>query len=113
MKLPKMKCDKNCGACCGPVLCDETEFMAVNKYAFDNGIVPKRQGLNCPWYQDGECKVYPVRPFACRLFGHVKKMVCCRGYNVNITGKQEKRVLREHKVNNPVLLHKVFEVESK
>ena len=106
--LPEMQCDKGCGECCGPVLCKQHEYDRVVEYAQQNGIEPKRQGETCPWYQDGGCKVYPVRPFICRLFGHSEDLVCSRGYNVNIPKLLEKRATASY--GKPeTLLHFVFE----
>lgn len=86
--LPVMQCDDNCGECCGPVPCTETEFSRVVAYAREHGIQPRDQGITCPWYQQGICQVHPVRPALCRLFGHDPKMNCPHGYNVNLTGRQ-------------------------
>lgn len=94
--LPPMKCDTGCGDCCGPVLCKEHEFQAVNRLAFAKGIVPMRQGTTCPWYQDGQCQVYEARPFICRLFGHAPRLTCSRGYNVNVAPSLEKRLTRQY-----------------
>ena len=93
IKLPIMQCDAGCGECCGPVMCSHSEFDRIDAYAKANGIEPKRQGTRCPFYQDGTCKVYDVRPFICRLFGHCGDMVCCKGYNVNIPPDVEDRVM--------------------
>ena len=54
--------------------------------------------MTCRYYQKGKCAIYPVRPFLCRLFGHVPTMICARGYNRNISpGKEEKLVNRYYK----------------
>lgn len=87
--LPEMKCDKGCGECCGPALCSEREYQTVKRYAKRHGVKPIVQGLTCPFYQDGECKVYEVRPRICRLFGHSDRLVCCKGYNTNVSKKAE------------------------
>jgi Fe-S-cluster containining protein len=91
--LPVIQCDKNCGECCGPVLCQEWEFKQVKNYVEKNNIKPVEQGEICPFYQDGKCKVYPVRPHSCRLFGHCEGLTCCKGYNVNIPKDQEDRIM--------------------
>lgn len=85
--LPVMKCDTDCGGCCGVVLCKEGEFQKVTEYAAEKGLTPIKQGLTCPWYQEGTCAVYPVRPGICRLFGHTEGLECKRGYNVNVSGQ--------------------------
>jgi len=88
-----MQCDSGCGECCGPLLVTELEYQAVRTFAQRKGLVPKKQGLTCPFYQEGSCTVYEVRPFACRLFGHVEEMPCPRGYNVNISSEVGKRAV--------------------
>lgn len=82
-QLPTMKCDRGCGDCCGIVLCSRAEFQAVSNVVKMQGIVPVRQGSKCPLYIDGKCSVYHARPLTCRLFGHVDKLKCSRGYNAN------------------------------
>lgn len=93
IKLPVMQCDKGCGDCCGPVFCTPDEFNAAKRYALANEIEPKRQGLTCPFYQDGGCKVYKARPLICRMFGHSPRLVCSKGYNRNISPALEERLM--------------------
>ena len=52
--------------------------------------------MTCPFYLEGRCSVYTVRPFTCRLFGHVDEasLTCPRGYNTNIAAEAVQR-LRE------------------
>lgn len=94
--MPPMRCDHGCGACCGPVLCQESEYDAVNAYAKSRGIESIKQGVTCPWYQDGACQVYDVRPWVCRSFGHFTGLTCERGYNVNVTLKQQASMNRRY-----------------
>ena len=96
LKMPAMRCDDGCGACCGIVLCREDEYQAVEAYARENGIIPKAQGVTCPFFQGGTCKVYPVRPFVCQLFGHSKKLPCPRGHNVNIPTTLERKLNKKN-----------------
>lgn len=96
ISLPIMQCDDNCGQCCGIVICKEHEYQKVVKYAADHGITPKSQGSTCPFYQQGRCQVYEVRPFVCQLFGHSPKLTCCKGYNVNIPAITERRLTRKY-----------------
>lgn len=95
--LPSMRCDTGCGECCGPVLCRPEEYDAVLAHAAARGIEPERQGTTCPWYQHGECQVYDARPFICQLFGHSKRLVCCKEYNTNISTVLERRLTDRHK----------------
>jgi len=96
LDLPMMKCDSGCSDCCGPVLCQEDEFLSVTGYARNRGIEPVRQGLTCPFYQGGTCQVYPVRPLVCRLFGHAENLTCSRGYNTNIPERRLASINRDY-----------------
>lgn len=107
-QLPVMQCDAGCGECCGVVPCTQGEFEAVSNYAAANGIEPVRQGVTCPWYQQGVCKVHEVRPSLCRLFGHVPEMECSRGYNVNIQGTLLRK-WKEKMIRSSRLLHEVLD----
>lgn len=94
--IPPMKCDDNCGECCGLIPVTETEFRQVERFIADNGIVPvEHADGTCPLYQKGTCAVYPVRPLICRLYGHAASplMTCPRGYNVNVPEREIVRML--------------------
>ncbi|UCD75736.1 MAG: YkgJ family cysteine cluster protein [Phycisphaerales bacterium] len=84
--LPPMRCDRGCDRCCGFVTCTAGEFDRIMAFANERDIEPARQGSACPFYQEGRCAVHPVRPFTCRLFGHVDDpaLTCPRGYNRNL-----------------------------
>lgn len=84
--LPEMRCDRHCGECCGVVMCSEDDYQRVKRYAKRRGIKPLEQGIDCPFYQDGQCAVYEARPLICRMYGHFAddKLTCPRGYNVNM-----------------------------
>lgn len=91
-------------------MCSDAEYEAVERYVAEHDVTPERQGLTCPWYQDGKCQVHPVRPGICRLFGHVENMVCCKGYNVNIGSRLKREWDRKLLNSMPTrLLHTVFE----
>lgn len=92
-----MQCDPNCGACCGPVFCSPGEFGRVKVFIERNNITPVAQGITCPFYQGGTCAIYDARPFVCRMFGHCEGMVCCKGYNVNISQDHEDKLTREYR----------------
>ena len=102
LALPVMQCDPGCGECCGPVLCHEWEYQRVESYAKKHGLTPISQGSTCPWYQNGTCAVYPVRPFACRAFGHFQRLTCCRGYNTNVSRSEERRMNRVYHADTQV-----------
>ncbi len=95
--LPTMQCDDNCGECCGPVLCTDKEYEAVKRAAKRNGVKPVKQGLTCPYYQQGRCQVYEARPRICRLFGHCTGLVCCKGYNTNVPASVERAFMSDYR----------------
>jgi Fe-S-cluster containining protein len=65
----------------------------IKQFVESTGVVPKEQGLICPFYQGGHCKIYTVRPLLCRIFGHTEKLKCERGYNVNLPNKKIRKLL--------------------
>lgn len=95
LKLPVMKCDDGCGDCCGVVPVTEEEYDRIKAYIEEKGIKPMRQGITCPLYIGGKCSIYPVRPFICEAFGHSKRMVCPRGYNVNVPERKIHKALNK------------------
>jgi len=92
-KLPKMKCDSGCGECCGIAPTTDKEFRRVEAFIQEHGVEVVDQGVTCPFYQGGKCVIYPVRPLACKLFGHALKLVCPRGYNTNIPERKVRRAI--------------------
>ena len=94
MKLPKLKCDR-CGKCCGPVTCTQAEFARIAEYAAANSIVAVKQGITCPYLTPDGCRVHSVRPFVCRLFGHIPAMRCANGHNVNIPAWRARQLTDE------------------
>lgn len=110
LSLPVMQCDDSCGECCGVVPCHQDEFDRVRQYAAQHGIQPVNQGKTCPWFQQGRCQVYPVRPFICQLFGHSMKLVCCKGYNQNIPRQEEWKLRERYERRGPLrrFLHEIL-----
>lgn len=96
MKLPVMKCDEGCGDCCGPVPVTHSEYDRVIEYAQKHSITPMKQGITCPFYQEGKCKVYEVRPLICVVFGHSERLVCSKGYNKNIPERKIRRAIMKN-----------------
>ncbi len=103
-----MRCDDGCGACCGVVPAGYDEYNAIIEYALAHGIKPIAQGVTCPFYQEGKCTVYPVRPTMCHVFGHVKEMPCVKGYNVNVDPKIVRKAVEESGKDSAVLLHEAL-----
>lgn len=95
-KLPAMRCDRGCGECCGPVTCTKPEYDSITEYAASHGIAPAAQGITCPWYRDGGCSVYEVRPWVCRMMGHVPRLHCARNYDVLIGEKKERKAFEQY-----------------
>lgn len=91
--IPNMQCDVGCEECCHVVGCNKKEYEDVIRFAELRNIKPVKQGLKCPWFQNGGCSVYDERPTVCRLYGHVDspQMRCPRGYNVNMPLEDVKR----------------------
>lgn len=117
-KVPHMKCDAGCGECCTFASCSEAELEAITKYIAEKGIIPLKQGARCPLYLEGNCSIYPVRPWICRMFGHAMSLQCSRGYNVYISQKKEqaysREYVREHKPSRFVheVLYDMGEVKA-
>lgn len=104
--LPPMQCDDGCGECCGPVPASVAELAAIRAYIAEHGVVPKEQGITCPFYQGGRCQVYPVRPTLCRAFGHTAELRCSRGHGDTALGDPALRnLLRGQMSKGHRLLH--------
>ncbi len=113
ISLPVMQCDFGCSDCCGIVQCHGWEYQRIEAYAKNHGIVPAEQGVTCPWYQGGKCSVYEVRPFVCRLFGHVNgdRMTCSRGYKAIIPQSVELKFVQHYaadKAGGTRYLHEIL-----
>ena len=77
-----------------------TAFKAITAYAACHNITPIRQGLTCPWHQNGCCAVYEVRPFICRRFGHTQNLLCRHGGKFTLwsPGKARSELAREREL---------------
>lgn len=84
MLLPRMRCDDDCGACCGPAPLSERERKIIKHHIAAHGIRPVDQGVTCPFYQGQRCAIYPARPRICQAYGHSELLPCERGYNTNV-----------------------------
>jgi Fe-S-cluster containining protein len=107
--IPSMHCDAGCGECCGVVPATEKEFRDIQRFIDEHAIVPAASlDGTCPFYQNGGCAIYPVRPLICSLFGHSADplMTCPRGYNVNVP---ELDVVLKLRANGPTthVLHEL------
>ncbi len=66
-ELESFSCIAGCTACCKGVLSVSVpELWRMHEFF---GAVPEMQS-GCPFRGEAGCRVYPVRPFMCRLFGY-------------------------------------------
>lgn len=67
-----------CGACCGPVSCTSKEAQKIAAFVERRKISWQQHDdpLTCGFYdvKRKRCRIYSVRPFACRAFGVVTEM---------------------------------------
>lgn len=82
--LPPMPCEAGCGECCGPAPVTAPELARVRAFVRDRDVKPAKASLSCPWFQNGGCSVYDVRPLVCRIYGHTPALPCSRGHNRNV-----------------------------
>lgn len=102
--FPPMRCDDGCGDCCGPVTASPREMGAIRAYIKEHAIVPKKQGITCPFY-DNRCAIYPVRPLMCRAFAHTAELQCSRGYGDKSLRDDRLRKLIREQGTGAKLLH--------
>lgn len=119
--VPPMQCDKGCDECCSQgVTVSEEEYQAVKAYAAANNIQPRMHAIihqraiykpMCPWYHEGRCSVYDVRPAVCIFYGHAETAKCPRGYNTNLNEKDKATFYKEMNALGPPvrLLHEILE----
>jgi Fe-S-cluster containining protein len=108
--LPEMRCDDNCGLCCGITFASEKEYQKIKDYMKEHNVFPERNhGLTCCLYQNGRCAVYPVRPLLCRVFGHTEQLFCPKGYNVNVPDKVIRKLLIDNVDQSRSLFDLLFE----
>lgn len=119
--VPPMQCDKGCEDCCSQgVTVSEQEYQAVKAYAAANSIQPRMHAIihqraiykpMCPWYHEGRCSVYDVRPAVCIFYGHAETAKCPRGYNTNLNETDKATFYKEMNALGPPvrLLHEILE----
>ena len=80
--IPKLEGCLNCGTCCGMLLISPERFRIINDYLSVN---PKAREFaltrtfsteKCVFRDDEskKCRIYPVRPYVCRIFGVVNHL---------------------------------------
>ncbi len=108
-----MRCNR-CGECCGPVFCSEGELEDIREFvvSHDIDIQNHEDVLCCPFFhKEKGCLVYLVRPFLCRLFGHVPAMRCASNLNVNISVEEEQKLMNDYlKIGANRMISEVLEV---
>ncbi|HNV71444.1 MAG TPA: YkgJ family cysteine cluster protein [Candidatus Ozemobacteraceae bacterium] len=64
-------CRQSCTDCCrGIVSLSIPELQRIETYFDARGEPLAAQAIGCPFRTPDGCRVYPVRPFMCRLFGY-------------------------------------------
>jgi len=99
---------QRCGECCGIVACSREEGQTIQAYVARRSLTPLRQGTRCPWFQNAECVIYPVRPWACRMFGRVTELLCPHGHNRRMSHDERHRrtaSMRQQDNRHPYFLH--------
>ena len=78
--LPKIECRQLCGAtACGPIQFSPAEEARITRY-LGWKVNPKTTADNsCPMLKHCLCRIYPVRPLICRLWGCVPMLRCPHG----------------------------------
>lgn len=78
--FPKMPECTNCGDCCGPVSARLQEIAKIKAFIKRRGIAwePHLNVLTCGFLnrETGHCRIYSVRPVACRMYGVVRELAC-------------------------------------
>jgi len=87
-ELPTMpSCKKNCDSCC-----QYSPRAAKIEIARLKRILPTKnipyyeyKTMPCPYYKNGECSIYEVRPLVCRLYGVTDSpnLTCVKGYTID------------------------------
>lgn len=84
-QIPTSACVPNCGKCCGPIMPSSAEIRNVKDWCEERHIEYKdflsitKEG-GCPYLDpEKKCRIYPVRPFLCRLVGVATKLPCPLG----------------------------------
>lgn len=86
----RVDCKDNCAECCGLIYWTKAEEINIREYLKEHDMeyvnMGKEQGYRhfiedmkpCPYLDKDtdRCKIYPVRPSVCRLYGLVEEMEC-------------------------------------
>jgi Fe-S-cluster containining protein len=81
----QLPCSSCTAMCCGPVTITEAHLQSIHEHLL---TMPARERRRLARQERGEldcgfldketytCTIYPVRPFVCEAFGHVRGMEC-------------------------------------
>lgn len=85
-QLPPLECRGLCQECCGPIAVADVELKMIVERIGHHPAPMGRLGrqnsmacMTCPLLKDGQCSIYDIRPFICRLWGVTKSMPCPHG----------------------------------
>lgn len=73
-ELPTITCQGKCQKACGPIGMSEEEWHRIEERL--GSAMPVPVTTTCPLLREGRCRIYPVRPAICRLFGLTRAMPC-------------------------------------
>jgi Fe-S-cluster containining protein len=73
-------CTGACATACGPIVMFDAEWKRVKRAAGGRSLRYTPGSLRCPMLnQNGQCTVYSVRPYICRLWGTTPVLACPEG----------------------------------
>jgi uncharacterized protein len=82
-------CKKNCDACCqySPRAANIEIDRLKRILPMKNIPYCEYKTVPCPYYKDGGCSIYDVRPLVCRLYGVTSSpnLTCVKGYSIEHT----------------------------
>jgi len=82
--IPDFKCIDGCTECCrkfGVPSMKQIERRRILSFTKKHNIkTDKKRELTCPYLEEGKgCRIYPVRPLICRLYGTSPSYMCIKG----------------------------------
>ena len=80
-QIPKSTCPSGCGKCCGILYPSMAEIRNIKNWLARKHLPYLELTMNtsesCPYLaEDKSCKIYPVRPFLCRILGTCSDIPC-------------------------------------
>lgn len=76
--MPEIACKGLCFDFCGPIGMTALEARRIEAYL--GRPLPPSRSLDCPLLDEGgRCRVYPVRPLICRIWGVAEELPCPHG----------------------------------